>query len=170
MEELQIITESGITANRWPAPTHKEYGSKDRIYIKIGKEDQGFFDLKSGAFEQNEGWGVVKKEDALVTLCSKSGREIYLGQVEASTTVTSDGITLLRESIAKLATVTHEGQRVEVNLGPSMELKIAGRSRWVKSNVTVAMENPSSLEDMITATSDMATALLLLEAEKIKKA
>jgi hypothetical protein len=90
--------------------------------------------------------------------------------VETNTQVTSDGITLLRESIAKLATVSNEGQRVEVNLGPSMELKIAGRSRWVKSNVTVSMENPSNLEDMITATSDMATALLLLEAEKIKKA
>jgi hypothetical protein len=32
------------------------------------------------------------------------------------------------------------------------------------------MENPSDLEDMIMATSDMATAMLLLEAEKIKKA
>ena len=50
-----------------------------------------------------------------------------------------------------------------------MELKIAGRSRWVKSNVTVAMENPSDLEEMITATSDMATATTP-RAEKIKKA
>ena len=56
------------------------------------------------------------------------------------------------------------------NVGPSMELKIAGRSRWIKSNVTVSMENPSDLESMIMATSDMATAILLLEAEKIKKA
>ena len=76
---------------------------------------------------------------------------------------------LLRDSIAKLATVTNEGQKVEVNLGPSMELKIAGRSRWVKSNITVSMENPSDIEEMIMATSDMATALLLLEVEKIKK-
>lgn len=170
MEELQIITEAGIVANRWPNPTHKEFGVKDRIYIKIGTEDQGYFDLKSGAFEQNDGWGIVERGDALVTLCSKSGREIYLGQVESSTETVSEGLKLLRESIAKLATVTNDGQKVEVNLGPSMELKIAGRSRWVKSNVTVAMENPSDLEEMITATSDMATALLLLEAEKIKKA
>ena len=125
--------------------------------------------MKSGAFEQNDGWGIVERDDALVTLCSKSGREIYLGRVEPSTETVSEGLKLLRESIAKLATVTNDGQKVEVNLGPSMELKIAGRSRWVKSNVTVAMENPSDLEEMITATSDMATALLLLEAEKIKK-
>ena len=170
MEELQIITKDGIVANRWPAATHKEFGLKDRIYIKIGKEDQGYFDLKSGAFEQNDGWGVVNQNDALVTLCSKSGREIHLGRVEPSSETVSEGLTLLRNSIAKLATITNDGQRVEVNLGPSMELKIAGRSRWVKSNVTVAMENPSDLEDMVMATSDMATALLLLEAEKIKKA
>ena len=61
MEELQIITKDGIVANRWPAATHKEFGLKDRIYIKIGKEDQGYFDLKSGAFEQNDGWGVVNQ-------------------------------------------------------------------------------------------------------------
>ena len=41
MEELQIITETGITANRWPAKTHQDFGSKDRIYIKVGKDDQG---------------------------------------------------------------------------------------------------------------------------------
>ena len=58
MEELQIITEAGIVANRWPNSNHKEFGVKDRIYIKIGKEDQGYFDLKSGAFEQNDGWGI----------------------------------------------------------------------------------------------------------------
>ena len=81
MEELQIITEAGIVANRWPNSNHKEFGVKDRIYIKIGKEDQGYFDLKSGAFEQNDGWGIVDRDDALVTLCSKSGREIYLGRV-----------------------------------------------------------------------------------------
>ena len=170
MEELQIITKDGIVANRWPAKTHKEFGTKDRIYIKVGKDDQGYFDLKSGAFEQNDGWGVVEQANALVTLCSKSGREIHLGHVEPSSETVSEGLTLLRNSIAKLATITNDGQRVEVNLGPSMELKIAGRSRWVKSNVTVAMENPSDLEDMVMATSDMATALLLLEAEKIKKA
>ena len=27
--------------------------------LQFGKEDQGYFDLKSGAFEQNDGWGVV---------------------------------------------------------------------------------------------------------------
>jgi|TARA_R110002110_G_scaffold102750_7_gene260149 hypothetical protein len=169
MEELQIITEKGIVATRWPAANHKEFGIKDRIYIKVDKEDQGFFDLKSGAFEQNEGWGVVGQDTALVTLCSQSGREIYLGRIEVSLESTSDALKLLRDSIAKLATVTNEGQKVEVNLGPSMELKIAGRSRWVKSNITVSMENPSDIEEMIMATSDMATALLLLEVEKIKK-
>ena len=64
MEELQIITEAGIVANRWPNSNHKEFGVKDRIYIKIGKEDQGYFDLKSGAFEQNDGWGIVERDDA----------------------------------------------------------------------------------------------------------
>jgi hypothetical protein len=171
MEELQIITETGITANRWPDKKHQDFGSKDRIYIKVGKEDQGYFDLKSGAFEQNDEWGIVEKPDALVTLCAKSGREIYLGMNELSVIPSdSTGLKLLRESIAKLATVTNEGQKVEINVGPSMELKIAGRSRWIKSNVTVSMENPSDLESMIMATSDMATAILLLEAEKIKKA
>ena len=169
MEELQIITENGISASRWPNATHKEYGIKDRIYVKVGKEDQGYFDLKSGAFEQNDDWGIVAQDAALVTLCTKSGTEIYLGRTE-SAAETSEGLSLLRESIAKLATISNDGQKFEINVGPSMELKIKGRSRWVKSNVTVAMENPSDLEEMITATSDLATALLLLEAEKIKKA
>jgi len=168
VDELQIITVTGITASRWPASNHADFGEKDRIYIKSGKDDQGYFDLKSGAFEQNDSWGVVEKTDAMVTLCSKSGIEIYLGQVEIVET-DSVALELLRESIKKLATVTHDGVRVEVNLGPSMELKIGGRSRWIKSNVTVSMDNPQNLEDMITATSDMATALLLLESEKIKK-
>ena len=101
---------------------------------------------------------------------ARSGREIHLGKVETSAESVSEGLTLLRDSISRLASVKQEGTKVEVNLGPSMELKVAGRSRWVKSNVTVSMENPDDLEAMITATSDMATALLLLEAEKIKKA
>ena len=95
MEEMQIITKDGIVANRWPAVTHKEFGTKDRIYIKVGKDDQGYFDLKSGAFEQNDSWGVVDRANALVTLCSKSGREIYLGRVEPSSKVVSEGLTLL---------------------------------------------------------------------------
>lgn len=170
MDEMQIITGTDVTATRWPPQTHADYGVKDRVYIKVGKEDQGYFDLKSGVFEQNDSWGLVEAEQALVTLVARSGREIHLGKVEASAESVSEGLTLLRDSISRLASVKQEGTKVEVNLGPSMELKVAGRSRWVKSNVTVSMENPDDLEAMITATSDMATALLLLEAEKIKKA
>lgn len=170
MDELKIITSTGISANRWPPNNHTEYGDKDRVYIKIGKEDQGYFDLKSGAFEQNDSWGLVNKPAALVTLCAKSGNEIYLGRLEVSDEILSEGLVLLREAIEKLATVKNDGTRVEVTLGPSMEFKIGGRSRWVKSNVTISMENPTDIEELVSATSDMATALLLIEAEKIKKA
>ena len=68
-------------------------------------------------------------------------------------------------------TTNVEHTKVEINLGPTIEFRIKGRSHWAKANLTVAVDSKESLEieKLYDATSDMVSAMLDLEMEKMSK-
>lgn len=60
-----------------------------------------------------------------------------------------------------------DNTKVEINLGPTVEINIKGKSNWAKANITIGAENIENIEELYDIVSEMAAAMLDLEIEKL---
>tara|TARA_B100000287_G_scaffold419135_1_gene456972 strand:+ start:2296 stop:2808 length:513 start_codon:yes stop_codon:yes gene_type:complete len=149
---------------------------KHRIYVVGPDGEVGFFDLKTGEFsispKSDISFGISDSKNACLEI-SQGKKKIYLGIVEEKKTDSEEILSKFKESIAKIANITsnHDKTRVEINLGPTMELKIKGKSHWAKANFTIGVESSEEIdiENLYDATSDLVNCMLEMEINKLKK-
>lgn len=150
---------------------------KHRVYIVGPKGEVGYFDLTNANFnispKASVNFGICEEEGAAISLETQSGKTIYLGVLQDETPQSSDtdARQRLQEAIKSFNTLTTNAEktRVEINLGPTMEFRIKGRSHWAKANLTVSVDNgsePLDIESLYDATSEMVTAMLDLETQR----
>lgn len=148
---------------------------KHRVYIMSPSGEVGYFDLSSGEFNSSPrakiSFGICDAEDASIKLETSSGKKVYLGQLEDEIPENQESRTKLQEAIKSFNNLTANAEktRVEINLGPTVEFKVKGKSHWAKANVTLAVDNgkePLDIEKVYDATSDMVAAMLDLEMAK----
>ena len=167
--KLEIKTEGKYTAKEWSKETSEDI--KHRVYIKGPDGEVGWYNITSGEFVNSENatemFGHVSKDTAKVTLESPNGLKIYLGNI---TPFREQGPRdRLKDAIEKMGSMKIEGTKVEINLGPTVELKVSGRSHWAKANITVGAENVEDIEGLYDVVSEMATAMLDLEINKLSE-
>ena len=73
----------------------------------------------------------------------------------------------LQNAIKKFKKMDKDNTKVEINLGPTVELNLRGKSNWAKANITVGAENIENIEELYDIVSEMAAAMLDLEIEKL---
>ena len=78
-----------------------------------------------------------------------------------------ENITFAKE-VEKLHSLTPNGGRIEINVGPSLEIKIGGKSHWAKSNLTLSVDNPENIQELYETISNIAHLMLNKEVEKLK--
>lgn len=167
-----LIKSEGYNGKEWK---DKATGGKDkhRIYITGPQGELGFFDMKTGNFnnspKSNVSFGITSAEEAHLTLQSKSGFEVHLGEVVEELPDSNDARDLLKDAVKRFGSINKEGSRVEINLGPTVELRINGKSNWAKANITLAIENSEDVEELYDIVSDMASAMLDLEIQRLSQ-
>jgi len=166
-EDLSIISTDGYSAKEW----QQKSSGKHRIYVKGAAGEVGWFDIKKGEFINSEKakelFGLVSEESAKVTLVSQSGFKIHLGNI---TPMKESGPRdRLKEAVEKMTTMKIDGTRVEINLGPTVELKMNGKSHWAKANLTVGADNVKDIEGLYDIVSEMASAMLDLEINRLSE-
>ena len=167
-----LMKKKGYTGKEWKdkATSGKD---KHRIYVTGPNGELGYFDMKSGSFinspKSDITFGVTKEENAKLSLESKSGFNVHLGEVEEEIPDSNDARELLKNAVEKFGSIKKDGSKVEINLGPTIELRLNGRSHWAKANVTVAVDNSENVEELYDIVSDMACAMLDLEIERLSQ-
>ena len=58
--------------------------------------------------------------------------------------------------------------RIEINIGPTIEFKIGGKSNWAKSNISISVENPEDIYELYSNASDLAHSILNEEIKRLK--
>lgn len=174
----------GYAAKEWPegGPNKNEIDergkSKHRIYVAGPEGEYGYYDLKQHSFKKfpkcEVDFGVVDDNSPFITLQTKRGKIIHLGVLDDSykpsqKLMNSDNPhDKLRGAIKKFEGLKHEGSKIEINVGPSKEIKLNGRSNWIRANLSVSVENPSDIETLYECVSDMANSMLEIEEQRLK--
>tara|TARA_R110000824_G_scaffold20469_2_gene77015 strand:+ start:44 stop:568 length:525 start_codon:yes stop_codon:yes gene_type:complete len=169
-----IINEKGYSAKEWK---DKETSGREkhRVYIVGPKGEIGYLDLKGEEFvnssNNSENFGIVDEKDAKVSLKSKSNEMIFVGPTLTQQQILSfeDTKNDLHEYVKRYSTIT-EGRdnRVDITIGPSVELKHGGRSHWAKANMTVSINDPDDIMELYEVVSGMAACMLDLEIDKLR--
>tara|TARA_R110001592_G_scaffold333817_4_gene617864 strand:+ start:7199 stop:7723 length:525 start_codon:yes stop_codon:yes gene_type:complete len=172
MLEIVGLTE-GYTGREW------KRDEKHRVYVVGPVGEVGYLDLKSGKFiispKASINFGVCEESDASIKLVAKGGSNIYLGQLKETpiqNIATGDARKRLQNAIKDFNSITSNAEktRVEINIGPTVEFRIKGRSHWAKANLTLSVDNgkePLDIEKVYDATSEMVSAMLEIEVDKL---
>jgi len=172
MLEIKGLTE-GYTGREW------KRDDKHRVYVVGPVGEVGYFDLKSGKFiispKSSINFGTCEESDASILLKITGGSTIYLGQLiekNPSKKNTGDARKRLQNAIKDFNTITTNAEKtkVEINIGPTVEFRIKGRSHWAKANLTLSVDNgkePLDIEKVYDATSEMVSAMLEIEVDKL---
>tara|TARA_R110000824_G_scaffold314142_5_gene501009 strand:+ start:776 stop:1285 length:510 start_codon:yes stop_codon:yes gene_type:complete len=167
--QLIIKAEEKYVAKEWSKETSDE--SKHRVYVSGPNGEIGWFNVSTGEFinseKASELFGHVSLNDAKITLESPNGLKIHLGNITSYRE--SGPRDRLKDAVKKMATLNIDNNKVEINLGPTVELKVNGKSHWAKANLTVGAENVEDIEELYDVVSEMASAMLDLEINKISE-
>lgn len=166
------IHDKKYSAKEWK---DKESNGKKahRLYVMGPDGEIGHFDLKEGVFNNSkktaENFSIVD-EEPLIEIKNKKGNSISLGlSVENRELKNNDALERLHDATTRFGKLESKTTKVEINVGPTVELKIHGRSHWAKANLTIAVEDVDDVEELYTIVSDMANAMLDVEIEKLSK-
>jgi hypothetical protein len=162
---IDIDCSEGFDAREW----NSKAGDKHNIYVKGLDGELGWLDLTTGKFhnKSNANFGFVDSDLARVSI-KLNDNQVYLGFLDNDVLPLEDAnLDLLRESIKKLTGLKYDGFELELNIGPSREIRKNGKSAWAKANITVKVQNPDDIESMYCAVSDMAALMLDIETNKL---
>lgn len=162
---IKIDCEEGYQAREWLSKT----GEKHNIYVKGEDGELGWLDLHTGKFhnKSNVNYGFVEEGNSSVTI--KLNDEIlHLGYLDDDKSDIGEQYRVnLQEAIGKLGSMKYDGMELEINIGPSREIRVKGKSSWAKANLTVKVQNPEDIEGLYDAISDMAGAMLDIETNRL---
>tara|TARA_R110002020_G_scaffold157312_3_gene340003 strand:+ start:1400 stop:1921 length:522 start_codon:yes stop_codon:yes gene_type:complete len=166
------INDKSYSAKEWK-DKETEGKKSHRLYVMGPDGEIGHFDLKNGVFNNSqktiESFGIID-EQGIIEITNNKGTTINLG-VSAESTLgqDSDAVNRLHEATERFGKLDVTTSKVEINVGPTVELKIHGRSHWAKANLTIAVEESNDLEELYSIVSDMANAMLDIEIQKLSK-
>jgi len=157
----------GFEAREW----NSKSGDKHNIYVKDENGELGWLDLTTGKFHNKSdlNFGFVEESSALINI-TRSKENLFLGFLDGDDDESEYGgknQQFLKEAIDRLGTLKYDGMELEINIGPSREIRKKGKSGWAKANLTVKVQNPDDIEALYNAISDMAGAMLDIETEKL---
>ncbi len=165
-----VVNEGSYSAKEWK---DKETDGEDkhRVYIVGPSGEVGYFNVKANTFHNSPksslNFGITTQSDSKIILESSNGEITYLGEVNRESTILTDSRKNLQNAIKKFKKMDKDNSKVEINLGPTVELNIRGKSNWAKANITVGAENVENIEELYDIVSEMAAAMLDLEIEKL---
>lgn len=162
----------GFKGKEWKRDT------KHRIYIVGPSGEVGYYDITKAEFnlspKANINFGLCDEENACLSIQKGRGKKIYLGQLQEEIPDSSEARGKLQEAIKEFGNLTKnaDNTRVEINLGPTVEFRVRGKSHWAKANLTVSVDGgkkPLDIEKLYDATSDMVSAMLDIEMDKLSQ-
>lgn len=162
---INIICAEGYEAREW----NSKSGDKHNVYVKGLDGELGWLDLQTGKFHNKSevNFGFVDSESSKVSIKIKES-ELHLGFLDNDSPVTNDSdFDALKESIKRITDLKYDGFEMELNIGPSREIRKNGKSAWAKANITVKVQNPDDIESMYLAVSDMAASMLDIETNRL---
>lgn len=165
-----IVSEDNYSAKEWK---DKETSGEDkhRVYIVGPLGEVGYFNVKTNNFHNSPksslNFGITTENNFKIILESSDGKVIHLGEVEKEITSLTESRKNLQDAIKKFKHMNKDNTKVEINLGPTVELNIRGKSNWAKANITVGAENIENIEELYDIVSEMAAAMLDLEIERL---
>jgi len=147
-------------------------GLKHRLYV-VGPEGEiGHYDFIENKFNNSaktsENFSFVEDDNAIISL-NNEGNKIHLGvegyeNSEFEIQNQSD----IREISEKIKRQLGVNGRIEINIGPTVEFKIGGKSNWAKSNISISVENPDDIYELYENASDLAHSILQEEIQRLK--
>ena len=147
-------------------------GLKHRLYV-VGPEGEiGHYDFIENKFNNSaktsENFSFVEDDNAIISL-NNEGKKIHLGvegyeNSEFEIQNQSD----IREISEKIKRQLGVNGRIEINIGPTVEFKIGGKSNWAKSNISISVENPDDIYELYENASDLAHSILQEEIQRLK--
>ena len=167
-----IVSEDNYSAKEWK---DKETDGEDkhRVYIVGPSGEVGYFNVKTNTFHNSPksslNFGITTETDSKIVLECSDGEVIYLGEAAKEFTTLTESRKNLQDAIRKFKDMNKDNTKVEINLGPTVELNIRGKSNWAKANITVGAENIENIEELYDIVSEMAAAMLDLEIEKLSQ-
>jgi len=147
-------------------------GVKHRLYV-VGPEGEiGHYDFIENVFNNSvktaENFVSVEADNAIISL-KNGGNEIHLGKdFNESSELKINNQSDIRELSDKIKRQLGENGRIEINIGPTVEFKIGGKSNWAKSNISISVENPDDIYELYASASDLAHSILNEEIQKLK--
>lgn len=163
---IELEFDEDFVAREWLSKD----GAKHNIYVKDADGEVGWLDLKAGKFvnKSNKNYGFVSEDSAILKV-HNGDKSLFVGLVDDDevSEEREDTRARLLDSINRFTSIKSEGTTFELNLGPSREIRRGGKSSWAKANLSIKVENPEDIEALYDAVSDMASAMLDLETEKL---
>ena len=163
---IKIDFEDGYAAREWLSKD----GNKHNVYLKGSSGEIGWLDLTKGKFhnKSSKNYGFVEEEFAVLKVIQEDSA-LFIGVVDDDISVAESpngvGLTEANEALSEAL----EGQdfELELNLGPSREIRKSGKSMWAKANLTIRVKNPENIEKLYEKVSDLAFSMLDSETNKL---
>tara|TARA_B100000287_G_scaffold162770_2_gene153547 strand:+ start:9113 stop:9622 length:510 start_codon:yes stop_codon:yes gene_type:complete len=163
---VKIECNETFQAREWQSKT----GDKHNIYVKTDEGEVGWLDLATAKFHNKAdfNFGFVDKPNAQIII-EANKRKLYLGYLDndKASELMESYQEKLREAVGNLGSMKFDGMDLEINIGPSKEIRKNGKSLWAKANLTVKVSNPEDIEGLYHSVSDLAAVMLDIEAERL---
>lgn len=147
-------------------------GLKHRLYV-VGPEGEiGHYDFIENVFNNSaktsENFSFVEDNNAIISL-NNQGNKIHLGiDGQNNTNFEIQNQSDIRDISDRIKKQLGATGRIEINIGPTVEFKIGGKSNWAKSNISISVENPDDIYELYENASDLAHTILNEEIQRLK--
>jgi len=146
--------------------------NKHRLYVLGPQGEVGHYDFIEGLFNNSaktsENFEFVENNRAIISI-NNEGQKVYLGiNSRDSDEITFGNNSNIKEISDKIKNQLGVNGRIEINIGPTVEFKIGGKSNWAKSNISISVENPEDVYELYSSASDLAHSILNEEIKRLK--
>jgi hypothetical protein len=147
-------------------------GVKHRLYV-VGPEGEiGHYDFIENVFNNSaktlENFSFVEDTNAIISL-NNEGDKVHLGIEDYNDTdFEIKNQSDIRDISDEIKRQLGGNGRIEINIGPTVEFKIGGKSNWAKSNISISVENPDDIYELYKNASDLAHSILNEEIQRLK--
>ncbi len=146
--------------------------NKHRLYVVGPHGEIGHYDFIENQFNNSaktsDNFDYVDESQAIISI-DMEGAQIHLGLLdnqELDIQISSN--TDIQEISERVKSQLGVGGRIEINIGPTVEFKIGGKSNWAKSNISISVENPDDIYELYLSASDLAHTILNEEIQRLK--
>jgi hypothetical protein len=163
---VKIECKDTFQAREWQSKS----GDKHNIYVKSENGEVGWLDLSTAKFHNKADFNFGFVDESLAQIIIEvNEKKLYLGFLDndKSSELMDSYHEKLREAVGNLGSLKVDGMDLELNIGPSREIRKNGKSLWAKANLTVKVSNPDNVEELYHTVSDLAAVMLDIETERL---